>query len=143
MNRNSDGSEIHHNVFYGPTAIGTQYVEGAPQVAASPRQSVPTQAWRIVMLAWAMCPTAAWATHAVPEGFVRLTDIVHASTPFVWLAGAVALCLDAAGCLLYRRWAVVQRAVTDPVTWKLRLFAVALGGIALGGVVFMAGHTPR
>lgn len=140
--RNSDGSEVHHNVFYGPTAIGgSQYVE-RPQAAETSQLSVPSQAWRIIMLAWALCPMAAWATQVVPEGFLRLTDIVHASSPFVWLAGGVAVCLDATAHLLYVRSAVAQRWINNPVTWKLRLFAAVLGGVALGGVVFMAGHTP-
>lgn len=138
MSQNSDASEVHHNVFTGPTVIGgTQNLIGVTPVPTSPRSSVPSQVWTAIMLAWAFCPTAAWWTQSVPSGelFARLADLVHATTPYIWLAGGVAVLLDVAGYCLYRYWTVARRAITHPVTWKLRLLAVAIGGVTLPLVV--------
>ncbi|GAQ55568.1 hypothetical protein [Streptomyces acidiscabies] len=143
MSQNSDAPEVHHNVFTGPTVIGgTQNLVGVTPVQTSLRPSMLSQVWTTIMLVWALCPMAAWWTQSVPDGelFSRLADLVHAATLYIWLAGGVALFLDAMVYLLYRHWPVVQRAITHPVTWKLRLLAVALGGVALATVIFMSGQ---
>lgn len=143
MTQDSDASEVHHNLFTGPTVIGgTQNLVAATSTSAFSRPSLPSQVWAAVMLAWAFCPTVAWWTQSVPGGelFSRVADLVHAVTPYIWLAGGVAVLLDGAGYLLYRHWTLAQRAITHPVTWKLRLFAVALGGVTLAVGVAMNGR---
>ncbi|BCK69679.1 hypothetical protein Srufu_036320 [Streptomyces libani subsp. rufus] len=130
MTQNSDASEVHHNVFTGPTVIGgTQKLVGITPVQTSPRPSVPSQVWMATMLAWAICPAVAWWAQSAPGGglFSKLADLVHAAVPYIWLAGGVAVSLDVAGHLLYRNWPVAQRVITHPVTWKLRLLAAAIG----------------
>lgn len=143
--QNSDSSEIHHNVFYGPTAIGgPQYVDSA-QVEGPPEVSVPVRAWRFIMLTWALCPAVAWSLRSVSSGKLlpRVTDLAHAAVPYIWLAGGIAVCLDAACCVLYRRWAVARQVVADPVTWRWRLLAIALGATALASAIYLAGHVPN
>ncbi|MFJ5308245.1 hypothetical protein [Streptomyces sp. NPDC088350] len=143
MSRNSDASEVHHNVFNGPTVIGgTQNLVGITPVQTSPQPSMYSQAWIAIMLAWAFCPTAARLAQSAPGGGLlsSLADLVHATTPYIWLAGGVAAILDVAGHFLHRHWTVAQRAITHPVTWKLRLLAVAVGGATLAVVAFMSGR---
>ncbi|KOT81567.1 hypothetical protein ADK70_25920 [Streptomyces rimosus subsp. pseudoverticillatus] len=143
MSQNSDASEVHHNVITGPTVIGgTQNLVGITPVQTAPRPSVPSQVWMAITLAWAFCPTAAWWTQSVPAGglFSKLADLVHATTPYIWLAGGAAVFFDVAGHFLYRHWTVAQRAITHPVTWKLRLLAAAIGGVALPLAIFISGR---
>ncbi|MFI1713399.1 hypothetical protein [Streptomyces litmocidini] len=140
MSQDSDASEVHHNVFVGPTVIGgTQNVLGGTSVLMPPGPSITSQAWAAIMAAWAFCPAVARWTQTVlsEEFFSRFADLGHALVLCIWLAGGAAVLLDVAGYLLYRHWAVAQRVVTHPVTWKLRLCAVTLGGAVLAAVVFM------
>ncbi|GGN51198.1 hypothetical protein GCM10012285_41040 [Streptomyces kronopolitis] len=143
MSQNSDASEVHHNVFTGPTVIGgTQNLVGATPVPTPPRPSMASQAWMAITLAWAFCPTAAWWTMSAPGGrpFPGLADLIHAATPYVWLAGSAAVLLDAAGYFLWRYWLVAQRTITHPVTWKLRLLAAAIGGVSLPLAIVISGR---
>ncbi|MET9936218.1 MULTISPECIES: hypothetical protein [unclassified Streptomyces] len=140
MSQDSDASEVHHNLFIGPTVIGgTQHVIGATSASGPSRPSMSSQIWAAIMVAWAFCPMAAWWAQSVldEELFSRLAGPDHGIVLYIWLAGGVALLLDVAGYLLYRHWAVAQRAITNPVTWKLRLGAVALGGVVLSMSMFM------
>ncbi len=140
MSQDSEASEVHHNIFLGPTAIGgPQHVVGFTSALASSRPSVPSQVWAAAVAAWAFCPLAAWWTRSplVEALFSRFTGLAHAVTLYVLLVGGVALLLDGVGFVLYRHWAMARRAITHPITWKVRLSAVACGGIALAMVVFM------
>ncbi|MFJ5104757.1 hypothetical protein [Streptomyces sp. NPDC088554] len=139
MSQNPEVPEVHHNVFFGPAVFGgTQNVVGATASAPYP-PSMSSQIWAAIMVAWAFCPMAAWWTQSVldEELFSRLAGPDHDIVLYIWLAGGVALLLDVAGYLLYRHWAVARRAITHPVTWKLRLGAVALGGAVLAMSIFM------
>ncbi|WP_093755710.1 MULTISPECIES: hypothetical protein [unclassified Streptomyces] len=140
MSQDPEEPEVHHNVFFGPAVFGgTQNVLGATFASVPSRPSIPSQIWAAIMLAWAFCPMVAWCAQSVldQELFSRLTGSDHDIVLYIWLAGGVALLLDVAGYLLYRHWAVAQRAINNAVTWKLRLGAVALGGAALAISTFM------
>ncbi|MGW8374257.1 hypothetical protein [Streptomyces sp. ODS28] len=138
MSQNSDGGpEYHHNNFYGPTSIGGhQHLAGGTPMPTPPRSSVLSRAWATIVAVWAASPTAAWWTQHTPAGPPKVEDLVHAATPFILLVGGVAVCLDTVGYVLYRRWAAAQRAITDPVTWTLRLVMILVGGAVLGVVMY-------
>ncbi|OKK17129.1 hypothetical protein AMK09_21525 [Streptomyces sp. CB02488] len=141
MSQNSDASEVHHNVFMGPAVIGGTQVVGLASASAPPMASMVSQVWTVTTLAWAFCPTLVWWTKSVPGGelFPTLADLAHAVTPYIWLAGGLAVFLDVSVYLLHRYWSLAQRAITHPVTWKLRLLAVALGGVTLAVGSSMSG----
>lgn len=141
MSQNSDGSEIHNNVFTGPTVIGgSQTVVGVTPVSTRRRVSTLSQVWAAFVLTWSLCPMAVWWTQSSPGGDLipGVTTLVQTATPYVCLAGGVAVLLDVLGYFLYRHWTVATRAITHPVTWKLRLLAVAVGGLSLAAAMFTA-----